>query len=114
LFKDVERLKNDVSRTVQGMALSAAARVQAPRQSAVAAEAQSQPMTALLYSYSSPLRDVLEKIITALKKYRREEDMMVEVSGFDEFGHKTEDDQSAADAAQPSQGAKNPVQKDGE
>jgi hypothetical protein len=115
LFKDVARLKEDVNKTVQGMSLSASSRVQAPRQSAVAAQAQSQPMTALLYSYSSPLRDVLEKIITALKKYRREEDMMVEVSGFDEFGHKTEDATLAPEGAQPSQGAKNPVQKeDGE
>lgn len=91
LFNDVERLKDDVSRTVQGMALSAAARVQAPRQSGVAAAAQAQPMTALLYSYSSPLRDILEKIIASLKKYRREEEMLVEVVGFESFGSKTEE-----------------------
>lgn len=115
LFKDVERLKDDVSRTVQGMALSAAARVQAPRQSATAAAAQAQPMTALLYSYSSPLRDVLEKIIAALKRYRREDEMMVEVVGFDEFGYKTQEEFRDLKVAQPSQEAQNPVQtEDGE
>jgi hypothetical protein len=47
-------------------------------------------------------------VITSLKKYRREEEMLVEVVGFESFGSKTEEvveekEDNAADAAQSSQ-----------
>jgi hypothetical protein len=81
---DIERLRMDILRVVQGVALEVGAKTQAPRAGAFGVAAMSDPMNALLRSYAAPLRDVLESIVAALREFRRDT-AEVKVAGFGSF-----------------------------
>lgn len=100
LFRDSERLKQALYEVLQTLAAQAlATQSQNARQAASAKEIDLQPMTTLLKSYAWPVRDALERLVTAIKNHRGEEDNEVEIEGLDEFDATMEEaaDQLGAD-----------------
>lgn len=82
-FKDLERLQTNLARAVHGLALEAAAKTQAPRQGAFAAAMQRGPLDALLWSFASPVRDLLETVARAVAQYQHIPEPKLE--GFERF-----------------------------
>lgn len=92
---DLERLRTELARCVHGLALEIAAKTQAPRQGAFAAQIQRSPLEALLASYAASTIDVLEKAFEAIAMFRNENPDSVELSGMDKFNGDLEQLQNA-------------------
>lgn len=92
---DLERLRTELARCVHGLALEVAAKTQAPRQGAFAAQIQRSPLEALLASYAASTIDTLEKAFAAIATFRNENPDSVELSGMDKFNGNLEELQNA-------------------
>jgi hypothetical protein len=95
LFKDVERLSNDLYEVVQSMAINAAAIPQAGRLSGDAVTAMRSPMQALLKSFAWPIKETLQRALEAIAKYRGE-DVEIELTGMDDPADVDMEDMQAA------------------
>lgn len=84
LFKDVERLSSDLREVIHAMAINAAAIPQAGRLSAQAVAAMRDPMVTLLDSFAQPIEEAVLRAIRAIQKYRGEENLEIELEGFNQ------------------------------
>lgn len=86
LFRDSERLKEALYEVIQMLAQNAiATQTQNARQSADAKELDREPMQTLLASFAWPIKDALTNLVKALKSYRNEDSLDVQIQGIDEF-----------------------------
>ena len=99
LFRDTERLKQALYEVVQALAINAqATQTQNARQSGDAKLIDREPLQTLLASFAWPIEEALLRLIEALKTYRNEEDLDVQLAGF------TPSDVTLDDARQVIQG----------
>lgn len=82
-FKDMEMLRDNIAKALHASALAAAARVQAPRQGAMAAAMQLFPLKALLDSYASPIKDSLKNAVVIIAEASNKP--VPEIAGLEDF-----------------------------
>jgi len=85
LFKEVEIDVNALYEVLQALAINSANIDQAGRMSGTAIDKHKDPLHTLLASFSWPIRDALNRWIQAVKEYRGESDLNIELRGMDEF-----------------------------
>ena len=86
LFDDVERLKLALYECLQSLSLNAqATQTQNARQSATAKVIDNDPLKTLLASMAWPIKGAMTRVVRALQTYRNEEDLDIELDGFNDF-----------------------------
>ena len=84
LFRNVDRLKVALHESIQLASKDAGSLPQAGRLSAEAIQKLQNPLETLLRDYTWPIRDMLMKALQAIKKYRGDENLEIDIENFGE------------------------------
>jgi len=82
-FKNIDRLKKSLHESLQLAAKEASSIPQAGRLSGEAIKEMRSPMESLLQSFVWPIKDAAMRCIDQIKKFRGEEDLIIEIQGLE-------------------------------